>query len=63
MTYTDNGKRASYKYHNDHIKRVPLDLQKEFYEAVKAAAANNGMSVNGFIKAAIIAYMERLKQQ
>ena len=41
------------------LKRIPLDVQKEKYEQIKAAAVRNGESVNGYIKKAIDARIER----
>lgn len=35
------------------LKRIPLDVQKEKYEEIKAAADAAGESVNGYIKTAI----------
>ena len=41
------------------LKRIPLDVQKEKYEQIKAAAGRTGDSVNGYIKKAIDERMER----
>ena len=41
------------------LKRIPLDVQKEKYEQIKAAAGRTGESVNGYIKKAIDVRMER----
>ena len=41
------------QYQREKLKRVPLDLTKEKYQEVKAAADRAGTSVNGYIKAAI----------
>ncbi len=51
--YTESQKKASLKYAKEKLKRVPLDLKKEEYERLSEAAKFAGMSVNGFIKAAI----------
>jgi hypothetical protein len=40
-------------YKKEKIKRIPLDVKPEFYDAIKRAADKNGESVNGFIKRAI----------
>lgn len=50
-----NEKKQQYdiQYKRDHIKRVPLDLQLEEYEQVKAYTESTGETVNGFIKRAI----------
>ncbi len=46
---------ASYtiSYAKEHLKRIPLDVRKEKYEEIKAAASEAGESVNGYIKKAI----------
>ena len=51
--YTESQKKASLKYAKENLKRVPLDLKKEEYERLSMAAKSVGMSINGFIKAAI----------
>ena len=53
MPLTEAQKRANIKYKEKSIKRIPLDVQKEKYEAIKAAAEAAGESVNGYIKTAI----------
>ena len=41
-------------YRNEHIKRIPLDVQKSFYDNhLKPAADAVGETVNGYIKKAI----------
>lgn len=59
MAYTEAGKRASTKYAAEHIKRVPLDMQKADYEKLKAAADAVGEAVNTYIKQAIMQRMEK----
>lgn len=44
------------------LKRIPLDVQKEHYESIKAHAELQGETVNGFIKRAINETMERDKE-
>ena len=39
-------------------KSIPLDVQKEKYEEIKAAATAAGESVNGYIKKAVDQRME-----
>ena len=63
MPRTDAQRRADAKYRKCHIKRVPLDLKMDDYTELQEAAANNGESVNGFIKAAIKERIERLHQK
>lgn len=54
LAITDAAKRAHYKYEKKSLKRIPLDVQKTYYEEVlKPAADAAGESVNGFIKKAI----------
>ena len=49
-----NRLETQYKYHKNNIKRVPLDMQKEYFETVlKPCADDVGETVNGFIKKAI----------
>ncbi len=46
-------------YHKEKLKRVPLDLTKEYYEKIKLHSQERSESVNGFIKRAISETMER----
>ena len=59
MTLTDAQKQARYNYARKNLKRIPLDVQKEKYEQIKAAAVRYGESVNGYIKKAIDERIER----
>lgn len=63
MARTEQGKRNKQaydlKYAKDHYKRVPLDLTKDKYEQVKAAADHAGESVNGYIKTAVEQRIQR----
>lgn len=59
--YNEQTYKANLKYRAENIKRVPLDLQKEEFERVRAFATERGESVNGFIKRAIRETMEREK--
>ena len=59
MTLTESQKKASLKYREKNIKRIPLDVQKEKYEQIKAAAEAVNESVNGYIKKAIDERIER----
>lgn len=47
------------EYAKNKLKRIPLDVQKEKYEEIKAAATAAGESVNGYIKKAVNQRMER----
>lgn len=40
------------------LKRIPLDVQKEKYDEIKAAADKAGETVNGYIKKAVEQRME-----
>ncbi len=59
MPLTEAQKKANIKYRKENVKRIPLDVQKEKYEEIKAAAAAAGESVNGYIKTAVDMRMER----
>ena len=59
MTLTEQRKESMYKYAKAKLKRIPLDVQKEKYDEIKAAATAAGESVNGYIKRAIDERMER----
>ncbi len=47
------------EYAKAKLKRIPLDVQKEKYEEMKAAADAAGEKVNTYIKKAIDERMER----
>ena len=53
-------KKAEYnmKYAKEKLKRVPLDVQKEQYEQIKAAADASDQPVNAYIKQAVRSRME-----
>lgn len=54
MATSEAQKRASMKYAAKNYKRVPLDLQADYFETVlKPAAAAAGIGVNTYIKEAI----------
>lgn len=59
MPLSESQKQARYNYAKKSLKRVPLDVQKEKYEEIKAAATAAGESVNGYIKKAVDQRMER----
>lgn len=61
MALTDAQRQATAKYKEKNIKRIPLDVQKEKYEEIKAAADAVGEKVNTYIKKAIDERMERDK--
>ena len=53
MTITQKQKESMYRYRDKNIKRIPLDVQKEKYDEIKAAATAAGESVNGYNQEAI----------
>lgn len=59
MTMSEQRKDYLYSYQKEKLKRIPLDVQKEKYEEIKAAADTVGETVNGYIKKAIDERMER----
>ena len=59
MPMTDQRKDYLYSYQKKNLKRIPLDVQKEKYEEIKAAADAAGEPVNGYIKKAIDERMQR----
>ena len=58
MALSDKRKESMYNYAKANLKRIPLDVQKEKYEEIKAAATAAGESVNGYIKKAVDQRME-----
>lgn len=58
MPISEQRKEYLYGYQKSKLKRIPLDVQKEKYEEIKAAADAAGEKVNGYIKKAIDAYPE-----
>lgn len=59
MTLTESQKQARYNYAKKALKRIPLDVQKEKYDEIKAAATASNETINGYIKKAIEERMER----
>ena len=58
MAYNESRKIASIEYAKRSLKRIPLYVQKEKYDEIKAAADKAGETVNGYIKKAIEQRME-----
>lgn len=56
---TDKYMKKRIEYAKKHLKRIPLDMQIEDYERLKAYTERTGETVNGFIKRAIRETMER----
>lgn len=59
MSETSTKRKYDIEYAKNKLKRIPLDVQKEKYEEIKAAATAAGESVNGYIKKAVDQRMER----
>lgn len=59
MPNSENKKRYNAEYEKEHLKRIPLNVQKEFYDGIKKAADSSGLPVNTYIKQAIREKMER----
>ena len=59
MPNSPNKKSYNANYATTKLKRIPLDVQKEKYEQIKAAADNAGEKVNSYIKRAVDERMER----
>lgn len=52
-------KERNKEYREKNIKRIPLDVQRTFYEKIAAAADKHGVPVNTYIKSAIEEMMDR----
>lgn len=59
MSDPSNKTKYDLEYAKKKLKRIPLDVQKEEYEQIKAAADAAEESVNGYIKQAIRQRMQR----
>ena len=59
MAENESKKKYDIQYAKNKLKRIPLDVQKEKYDEIKAAAVIAGESVNRYIKNAISQRMER----
>ena len=47
------------QYRKEHLKRVPLDMQKKDYERLKAHAHMRGVPINRYIKEAVTTRMDK----
>lgn len=54
----NNKKKYNLEYKKNHLKRIPLDVQMDKYEEIKAASEKVGETVNGYIKKAIDTRLE-----
>ena len=59
MANSEKKTQYNLEYAKKNLKRVPLDLQLDKYEPVKAHATGRGETLNGFIKRAIDETIER----
>ena len=56
--------KRTMQYEKEHLKRIPLNVQKTYYEeTLRPAADAAGMKMNEFIKAAIAEKIERMNLQ
>lgn len=63
-TRTPAANKRQYRYNERHIKRIPLDVQKEYYDQVlKPAAEAAGLPVNTYIKEAVAEKIDRDQQK
>lgn len=61
MPKTEAQKRAQEKYMKERVKRIPLDVMKEYYDNIlKPAADMMDEPVNTFIKIAIEERLDRI---
>jgi len=61
MSASEAKRKYDIQYAKDKLKRIPLDVQKDKYDEIKAAADAAGEPVNGYIKIAIDMRMENDK--
>ena len=62
MPYDEKQKEYSIKYARENLKRIPLDVKKEYYDKVIVVEAEkHGMSVRAFILQAIEEYISHDK--
>ncbi len=59
MPANEAKKKYDLQYAKDKLKRIPLDVKKEKYAEIKAAAESAGEPINGYIKKAIDERMGR----
>ena len=60
MPYNEKIKDYSIQYAKNNLKRIPLDVKKEYYtEVIEAEAKKRGISVRAFILQAIEHEIER----
>ncbi len=60
MSYDEKQKDYSVRYAKNNLKRIPLDVKKEYYtEVIEKEATKREMSVRAFILKAIEEKIER----
>jgi len=59
MKTTAENKAKLEQYKKEHIKRVPLDMQKTLYDRLKAHAVMSEIPINRYIKESIIERMNK----
>lgn len=59
MKTTEENKAKLEQYKKEHIKRVPLDMQKTLYDRLKAHAVMSEIPINRYIKESIIERMNK----
>ena len=59
MADNESKKKYDIQYAKNKLKHIPLDVQKEKYDEIKAVAVIAGESVNRYIKNAISQRKER----
>lgn len=60
MAYNEKQKGYAMNYAKKNLKRIPLDVKKEYYESVIIPAAEKcGLSVRAFIMDAIMEKIEK----
>ena len=61
--YNPKHNPSQYKYNKEKLKRVPLDLQNEYYTTTLLPACQEiGLPTNTFIKQAIAHYIEHIEK-
>lgn len=63
MAMTEKRKEYLYQYAKEKLKRIPLNVTLSEYDDLKTAAAEAGLSVNGYIKLAIKEKISRESEQ
>lgn len=59
MALTEARRRSNDKYIAAHYERLPISYSKDFCAQVRAAAAESGESLAGYVRRALEAQMQR----